>query len=310
MNPALNVDRSAVPEPGERTPATPSRTRPFYWSVRRELWENRAIYLAPLVTAGVVILGFFINAVRSLRGAGATVSLQLPNQATPIELPYGIAAVLIAIVGVVTAALYCLDALYVDRRDRSVLFWRSLPVSDSTTVLAKASIPLAVVPLAIFGTIVATHGVMLVLNLVLRLAKSAAAPALQSPMPLGQLWVALLYGLAAMALWLAPLYGWLLVVSAWARRAPLLWASLPLIIAGILEKVALNTSHFADFLSYRSFGWFGAAFGGRRPCCIPHPLSAVAAGRFLTTPGLWTGLVMAAIFLAAAARLRRYRGPI
>jgi ABC-2 type transport system permease protein len=157
---------------------------------------------------------------------------------------------------------------------------------------------------------VATHVVMLVLNLVLRLANGAAPPALRSSMPLGELWAALLYGLAAMALWLAPLYGWLLLVSAWARRAPFLWASLPLIIIGILEKVALNTSHFADFLSYRLFGWFEAAFGGQRPCCIPHPLSAVAAGQFLTTPGLWTGLVMAAVFLAVAARLRRYRGPI
>ena len=310
MNPALNVDRGAVPDPRESTPAAASRTRPFYWSVRRELWENRAIYLAPLVTAGVVIAGFFINAVHSLRGVGAGVSLQLPNQATPIELPYAIAAVLIAMVGVLTGALYCLDALYVDRRDRSVLFWRSLPVSDATTVLSKASIPLAVVPLVIFGIMVATHVVMLVLNLVLRLANGAAAPALRSSMPLGELWAALLYGLAAMALWLAPLYGWLLVVSAWARRAPFLWASLPLIIIGILEKVALNTSHFADFLSYRLFGWFEAAFGGQRPCCIPHPLSAVAAGQFLTTPGLWTGLVMAAVFLAVAARLRRYRGPI
>ena len=309
MNPALNVDRSTVPEPRESEPAA-SRTRPFYWSVRRELWENRAIYLAPLVTAGVVIVGFLINAVRLLSGAGAVVSLQLPNQASPIELPYAIAAILIAIVGVATSALYCLDALYVDRRDRSVLFWRSLPVSDATTVLSKASIPLAVVPLAIFGTIVATHAAMLVLNLVLRLTKGAAAPALQSPIPLGELWVALLYGLAAIALWLAPIYGGLLLVSAWARRAPLMWASLPLMIAAILEKVALNTSHFADFLSYRCFGWFEAAFGGRRPCCIPHPLSAVDAGRFLTTPGLWTGLVMAAVFLAAAARLRRYRGPI
>lgn len=310
MNPALNVDRSAVPEPPENTPSAASRTRPFYWSVRRELWENRAIYLAPLVTAGVVLIGFLINAVGLLRGWGAAVSLQLPNQASPIELPYAIAAVLIAMVGVLTGALYCLDALYVDRRDRSVLFWRSLPVPDATTVLSKASIPLAVVPLAIFGIMAATHVAMLVLNLVLRLANGGAAPALRPPMPLGELWVALLYGLAAMALWLAPLYGWLLVVSAWARRAPFLWASLPLIIAGILEKVALNTSHFADFLSYRLFGWFEAAFGGQRPCCLPHPLSAVAAGRFLTTPGLWAGLVMAAIFLAAAVRLRRYRGPI
>jgi len=310
MNPALNVDSSAVPEPPERPPDAARRTRAFYWSVRRELWENHAICLAPLVTAGVVLAGFFINAVRSLRGAGVGVSLLLPNQATPIELPYAIAAVLIALVGVLTGALYCLDALYVDRRDRSVLFWRSLPVSDSTAMLSKASIPLAVVPLVIFAILVATHVVMLVLNLVLRLANGASAPALQSPIPLGELWVALLYGLAAMALWLAPLYGWLLFISAWARRAPLLWASLPLIIACILEKVALNTSHFAGLLGYRLFGWFDSAFGGQRPCCIPHPLSAVAAGRFLSTPGLWTGLVMAAVFLAAAVRLRRYRGPI
>ena len=56
---------------------------------------------------------------------------------------------------------YCLDALYGERRDRSILFWKSLPVSDLTTVLSKASIPIVVLPLLTFAVTVATQLIML-----------------------------------------------------------------------------------------------------------------------------------------------------
>jgi len=121
----------------------------------------------------------------------------------------------------------------------------------------------------------------------------------------------LLYGLVVLALWHVPIYGWLLLVSGWARRATFLWAVLPLLAIGILEKIAFNTSYFASMLKHRLMGFAPGAFDFN-----PHhsvaidSLAQLTPGRYLSTPGLWIGLIVAAAFLAAAVRLRRYRGPI
>ena len=65
----------------------------------------------------------------------------------------------------------------------------------------------------------------------------------------------LLYHLVMVhSLWYAPIYAWLLLVSGWARRAPFLWAVLPPLAIGVVEKVAFNTSHFAAMLANRISG--------------------------------------------------------
>ena len=112
-------------------------TRPFYWSVRRELWENRSIYFAPLGVAGVFLIGFLVSKMPGL-------SLDLHHN-DALLAPYDIVAGLMMVTTMLVNVFYCADALYGERRDRSILFWKSLPVSDLTTVLAKASIPLVVV---------------------------------------------------------------------------------------------------------------------------------------------------------------------
>jgi ABC-2 type transport system permease protein len=106
------------------------------------------------------------------------------------------------------------------------------------------------------------------------------------------------------ALWHAPIFAWLLLVSGWARRATFLWAVLPLLAIGVVEKIAFNTSHFAAMLGYRLAGPESFHFRSAGPLIAPDP------GKFLSTPGLWLGLGVTAALLAAAVRLRRYRGPI
>ena len=121
----------------------------------------------------------------------------------------------------------------------------------------------------------------------------------------------LLYGLVAIALWHAPIYGWALLVSGWARRATFLWALLPLLAIGIFEAITFGTSHFASLVNYRLMGFAAEAFDFQahsRPTI--DSLAQLTPGKYLSTPGLWIGLVFAAAFLAAAIRLRRYRGPI
>src|SRR5712691_2414553 len=101
-------------------------TRAMYWSVRRELWENRSIYVAPLAVAGVVLLGFFIAAIAHL----ARNAVKLDARPDKLAQPFNFVAVLMMGTMFIVAIFYCLDALHGERRDRSVLFWKSMPVSD------------------------------------------------------------------------------------------------------------------------------------------------------------------------------------
>jgi ABC-2 type transport system permease protein len=115
----------------------------------------------------------------------------------------------------------------------------------------------------------------------------------------------LLYHLVAIhGLWYAPIYCWLLLVSGWARRAAFLWAVLPLLAIAVVEKIAFNTTHFGAMLAHRVSG------GSEGAGVSMDTLGRINPGHFLVSPGLWIGLAISAIFLAAAVRLRRYRGPI
>jgi len=128
-------------------------------------------------------------------------------------------------------------------------------------------------------------------------------------LPLFQLWLGLLFHLvAAHGLWYGPFYGWMLLVSAWARRAAFLWALVPLFAIGIVEKVAFNTSHFVIMVGNRFAG--GMDDNGSKATGMMGMLVGHSPGHFLISPGLWLGLAFTAACLFAAVRLRRYRGPI
>jgi ABC-2 type transport system permease protein len=288
-----------------------SEVRPFYWSVWRELWENRSLYVAPLIVAVVQVFGFTISAIGLAERRRAVLLLAPAIQRARIAQPYDLAAMMMIFTVLIVAIFYCLDALQSERRDRSILFWKSLPVSDLTTVLAKATIPLAILPLIAFALVVCVQLIMVLITSVVLLAHgvSPATTWAHISFPFG--WLVLLYGLVAIALWYAPLYGWLLLVSSYVRRAAFLWAVLPLIAIQIFEKITFNTSHFASMLQDRLMGFAPAAFdfsGQTKPTI--DSLMQLTPGRYLSTPGLWVGIAIAAAFIFAATRMRRYRGPI
>ena len=293
----------------EAARAAAPRTRPFYWSVRRELWESRSIYLAPLAVAAFAVVALVVH--------GVTMPSHMPGMlandpAHPgsASIGYRVGALLMLVTAFVIGAFYSLEALSSEGRDRSILFWKSLPVSDRTAVLAKACIPLLVLPLLTFAAIVAMHLALLLLSTAALLVQGdSVAPLWREVQPL-RLWTTLLYALAAMALWLAPIHGFLLLVSGWARKTAALWAVLPLLALGVLEKLTMDTTHVAAAVTYRLIGWYGEAFAVRAPEHVPFsPLASLAPGRFLVTPGLWLGLALAAAFVFAAVRLRRHREP-
>jgi len=162
------------PESERLAPEVVSETRPMYWSVRRELWENRSIYLAPLAVAAFVVFGMMISTIGMPARRRAVLMLDPAQQRAKIGQPYDLAAVILIGIAFVVAAFYCLDALHGERRDRSILFWKSLPVSDRTTVLSKASIPLVVLPLITFAIIVTTQFLMLLWSSVVLLPSGLA----------------------------------------------------------------------------------------------------------------------------------------
>ena len=290
-------------------PAPISPARRMYWSLRRELWENRSIYVAPAAVAALILVASLVGMIDLPEKMRAAVAASPARQQELIEEPYTFAALLLMFTTMVVGVFYCIDALYGERRERSVLFWKSLPVSDLTTVLAKASIPFVVLPLLTFALTVVTQAIMLLLASA-RLAGTGLNATLWSQISFGQMtWLLLYHLMAVHSLWWAPLWGWLLLVSAWSRRAPFLWATLPLLAIGILEKIAFNTRHFGALLEHRFMGGPEgvASTGGNMGMAS---LTPATPSQFLASPGLWIGLVVAAAFLAAAVQLRRSRGPI
>jgi len=256
-------------------------TRVMQWSVRREIWENRSIYIAPLCTALLYLFGFMLS--------------RLSPHRIGVQRPFDAAAVILIATAFIVAIFYCVDAMQSERRDRSILFWKSLPVSDRTTVLAKVSIPMVVIPAITFATVVTLQIAMLLWSTT---------------------WInvffhalILLYGLIVMSLWFAPIYAWLLMVSAWAKRAVVLWAVLPWMIAGMLERLIFGTSLFGFWMKQCFMGFMEAAFETTKQGQVER-LDQLRPGNFLITPGLWTGLIVAALFLWAAVKLRRGREPI
>jgi ABC-2 type transport system permease protein len=282
--------------------------RTFLWSVRRELWENRSILIAPLVVAVVLFLSFAVSTIAL--PAKRRALLDATHQRSAVQQPYDLAAAALVVTGVFVGIFYCLDALHAERRDRSILFWKSLPVSDRVTVFSKIVIPTIVLPAIALVTAFVSQLFMLLLSSVVLLANGLDPAVTLTHVSVATHSVMLLYGLGAFALWHAPIYAWLLLVSAWARRAVAVWALLPWFALGLLHGITGYAKRYEVFLRSRVFGGVVDRAFDLPAHGDAHSLAHLTPLRFLTTPGLWTGLAATAIFLIAAAHLRRNREPV
>ncbi|WP_372783996.1 hypothetical protein [Phenylobacterium sp.] len=325
MSPASDATSDPL-APDAAPPAALAKTRPFYWSVRRELWENRSVYLAPLTVAGLGLLGFLFSlhglphAVRAAKVAAAA-SAALPADAAlakvaaraagSLAIPYDFVTGVIFLAALAVAIFYSLAALHGERRDRSILFWKSLPVSDLTTVLSKVAVPLVVQPLVVFVVVIPVHLVMLAMGTAVLSLNGLDPSVLWTHAHLLKIWLTLPYGLVVLSLWYAPICGWLMLVSAWAKRTPILWGlGAPLGLC-LFEYLAFRTQYLWQLLLYRLRGGFAEAFTvggeGRVPINGPEQIDLT---RFLSLPGLWAGLVFFVACIAACVWLRRRREPI
>jgi ABC-2 type transport system permease protein len=301
-----------------------ARFRPLSWSVRRELWENRAVWRAPLIAAGLVLFALALSRFGSLR-----VDVNDHRQSVPPIIPYAIIAVSVLGAGLIIGAIYASGALLRERRDRSILFWKSLPVSNLTVVLSKAAVPMLVVPAVTIVTVILSHLLLLVVSTgALMAAGQDPTAARVDVLDILRLDGILLYGLVVLSLWQAPVWGYLLAISAWAKARPLLWAVGPWIALSVMEKIVFgaHSGYIGRFVNDRLFGGLGVALSGTHGEAglnvgapnAPHGFSLHGDSgwpqlhpiAFLASPELWIGLLAAAALFVAAAWLRRRADPI
>jgi ABC-2 type transport system permease protein len=290
----------------------------YIWLVRREFWENRAIWIVPLSLGGLLTLATLFGRV-NIDG--------LTTQVAPATAEQGlvVGGLILFIFGIVFFAMayvyaswYLMDCLYADRKDRSILFWKSLPISDKQTVLAKLFTGLIAIPLVYFiAADVATLLMAVIVSLRLRAFIGAALWHPDQWLQLQALW---LYLIVTMAIWNLPFAGWLMLVSAWAKRAVILWSILPLVTVFMVERWFFGSHVFGKlvyewlvgyptqaFLEPNSGSWVTAYIGDSaitRPDSVWHMMNA---GYFFTSPATWACVLVGAVFVVGAIQLRLRR---
>jgi len=308
---SLNIAEEMGVALPERAATTTHPTRPFLWSIRRELWENPSIVAGPAAVGLLVVIATLIAAVRNtgpimvkLGESNAPWSSIVALPALPILFFLGITMVLVAI-------FYSLDALLTERRDRSILFWKSLPVSDSTTALSKTVIPLVILPIITLAVTIATDIVVFLITTIALLTHHISLSSVWVGAPVVSLLALSAYSLFVVTLWYAPIYAWFLLVSAWARRMPLIWAVMPFVLLAFFEKIAYHTHYVSDFIKNRFEGVLLVAFSSRHGLFNDENSHLNwTPGHFLATPALWAGLLFTALALFLIIRLRRSSDPI
>jgi ABC-2 type transport system permease protein len=283
---------------------------------RRELWEHRGLWAAPLVVAGLMIALCVVAVFHShpdLRAADLNWFTARQRAEAFTYASWSLSSPLF-LVAYIVVFFYLCDCLYAERKDRSILFWKSLPVSDELTVAAKFLIAAVVVPLGVWALAVVTG--LVFIGFWNAFVSLGGAPQLR--VWDAAAWVSaegrLLLLVVVATLWYAPIYAYLMLVSAWARRSVLMWVSLPPAVAPLLEWLTLRTHYLSSFLSYRCFGIWRIAGVGHSELALGHHAHvggpALETGPLLgafSNIDLWLGVLAAIALLYGAARIRRYR---
>jgi ABC-2 type transport system permease protein len=275
----------------------------FATLIRREFWEHRPLWLTPLIVSACIILLTLVTAVQFSGADVSAIRFERGGRVDPSAfLKGGLAAVLVFhhVIAAIVVCFYLLDCLYAERKDRSILFWKSLPVSDTSTVLSKFVTASVIVPVGVF-VLAGITGLVSAGILYLRFTDLASH--LWDISQWGYIYGVYAVGLVSGMLWYAPVVAYLMLVSAWARRSVILWAALPWVIALLVEGYAFRTSYVGTFLRTR----LGAPPSLVEQIGVMAPLPSVDFGAFFSSLHMWLGVVAAALLLFGAIRIRRYR---
>ena len=310
--------------------------------VRREFWENRSLWIVPAAAIAILTVLSLYMLVAVLWGHSQSVNTidmqgthfyldNLPDfaAADPAEVrgiiratPLMLSSFLFSPMMQIVVFFYLLDSLYADRRDRSILFWRSMPVSDLRTVLSKLATAVLAATGIVFVATIAFELILLVLELIMGGVLGVHLwVVLEHPLTFIESWVMLAYGLLCQAVWYLPYYGWVILASSWAKKTPFLWAVLTPLGVMFAEAWVFHTGHIAKLVFGHNLRWAPLAFNIDMNMS-PKPqladmlsfsrdlVTPESVGRFLLSPELWVGLVLTVGFIAGAVWLRRNRSEI
>lgn len=294
--------------------------------LKREVWEHRSIYVTPAAIASIVTLGTLAMLIFA---GGFAKELDIAifgatNIAGDAERKIALTGFFIGtswlfVFGaMVLTVFYTLDSLYAERKDKSILFWRSLPITDAEAVVSKLLTALLVIPLFTAGAIIVTHVVNLVITSAWVSIKGGdAGHLIWGSVPLLDNWLAGVIVVLAIALWMSPFIGWFLFVSALTKRSPLLMAFMPLVLIPLLEAIFLRSSIFAEAVFGRGGmiplfrGMDIEAFFDEERLRVSEEvvglLPYIDVVKFLTSPAMWSGAIVCGLFVTAAIYVRRYR---
>jgi ABC-2 type transport system permease protein len=317
------------------------------WLLKREYWENRGGFLiAPLVSAAVILLLTVMGLIaaeifrKNFTGdINIGVSLdsltQKLSEADMAKLGAGLDMFLLSMSGFLQMVLffvvffYLLGALYDDRRDRSVLFWKSLPISDASMVVSKVLAAALAAPLiSTVLSMVLQLALLVMLSLYVVFHGINPLTVLWGPVSLLEVWAMMLANIPVNALWALPTIGWLLLVSAFARSKPFLWALLVPVAVGVMlgwfDLLSLvnieSTAYWRNVVMRILLGVLPGSFPLHLAVSDPATfansgdLENIAStfgwnlmGQALTSASLWIGAAFGIGMIVIATRLRRWR---
>ena len=295
--------------------------------VKREFWEHKgAIIYTPAIMALVFACLLLIG---GLTGDSLVIDNghridftehlphaleqfeQLPEEhrSKGVQIALYAPAIIFGFVMLIISLFYALGSLYDERKDGSILFWKSLPVSDTETVLSKFVAITVLVPVLYFAVIAAFQVFLMVYATVAAWFGGNSGVLIWASSNLFSVLFNTLFALIVGSLWLAPLWGWLMLASSWAKKVSFLWGGLPIFMIGIAEGWIFQSTRFIEMVGERIARGFAiqnsnlhfVSEGDMFDLGVMRWYEALATGEF------WLGLVVAAAFLAAAIYTRRYR---
>ncbi len=294
--------------------------------VKRETWEHRSIYVTPaaitiIVTLGVLAMLMFASGFAAeldvvIFGA-QNLAGDPERKAVLTGFFLGTSWVFIIALAILTV-FYCLDSLYAERKDKSILFWRSLPVTDAETVISKLITAIIVIPVVTVIGIIVTHLInLIVVSLWVSMKGGDGGMLIWGSVALVDNWVAAFIVVIASGIWMSPFIGWFLLVSAYTKRSPLLMAFMPLILIGLLEGIIFRTHVFAENVLARGDGLplfrvgnIERFFDEKRWRVAEDATSLLVhldVVQFLTSPAMWAGILVCALLSTGAIYVRRFR---
>lgn len=300
--------------------------------LRREWWENQVFWILPASFAVLLVLAQLYGLLALNRigdvpmqeiafGIGEFAEMEAGERRQIIKsVMIGMAVPFnMFLVGIMF--FYALDSLYSDRRDRSILFWKSMPVSDVQTVMSKLLAVTLLAPAAALAVVIAFNLVNLVMATVLAWMVGAGGWHLfWSPLAMLDAWATLGWALLAQSLVFLPMIAWIMLASAWAKRAPFLWAVAPPAAVMTIEAIYAHKTMLGNWIMERLTEGLPLALdvtvrrgdgvtvnGVRIDDEGIHADMVRVSFDLLGSWLLWSGVIIAAVLLAGAVWLRRYR---